>query len=216
MAIRSGRVLKCAVEGAAISGTWAGGIAGENSFGIVAQCVADRVKVTRGSSGTSARLGGVVGYNTRGDIVASYSANSTIGADGLVSEAEGGIVGYNYNSSAYVYGCYSTHVSLPGEVSGPESGKGSIAGYTNGHVVSCYAVLPENVSGISLVGNGKNAPEHCVEAGDSDYGKLTSGVPDLTAPDGSVWEAEKIWEMTAGGAPAIVSDYISNPPAAGE
>ena len=210
----SGRVLKCAVEGAAISGTWAGGIAGENSFGIVAQCVADRVKVTRGSSGTSARLGGVVGYNTRGDIVASYSANSTIGADGLVSEAEGGIVGYNYSSSAYVYGCYSTHVSLLGEVSGPESGKGSIAGYTNGHVVSCYAVLPENVSGISLVGNGKNAPEHCVEAGESDYEKLTREVPDLTAPDDSVWEAEKIWEMTAGGAPAIVSDYISNPPAA--
>ena len=212
----SGRVLKCAVEGAAISGTWAGGIAGENSFGIVAQCVADRVKVTRGSSGTSARLGGVVGYNTRGDIVASYSANSTIGADGLVSEAEGGIVGYNYSSSAYVYGCYSTHVSLLGEVSGPESGKGSIAGYTNGHVVSCYAVLPENVSGISLVGNGKNAPEYCVEAGESDYGKLISGVPDLTAPDGSVWVAENIWEMTAGGAPAIVSDYIGNPPAAGE
>lgn len=212
----SGRVLKCAVEGAAISGTWAGGIAGENSFGIVAQCVADRVKVTHGSSGTSARLGGVVGYNTRGDIVASYSANSTIGADELVSEAEGGIVGYNYNNSAYVYGCYSTHVSLPGEVSGPESGKGSIAGYTNGHVMSCYAVLPEGVSGIKLVGYGKNAPEYCVEAGESDYGKLISGVPDLTAPDGSVWVAENIWEMTAGGAPAIVSDYISNPPAAGE
>ena len=212
----SGRVLKCAVEGAAISGTWAGGIAGVNSFGIVAQCVADRVKVTRGSSGTSARLGGVVGYNTRGVIVASYSANSTIGADGLVSEAEGGIVGYNYNNLAYVYGCYSTHVSLLGEVSGPESGNGSIAGYTNGHVVSCYAVLPENVSGISLVGNGKNAPEYCVEAGESDYGKLISGVPDLNAPDGSVWVAEKIWEMTAGGAPAIVSDYIGNPPAAGE
>ena len=212
----SGRVLKCAVEGAAISGTWAGGIAGENSFGIVAQCVADRVKVTRGSSGTSARLGGVVGYNTRGDIVASYSANSTIGADGLVSEAEGGIVGYNYNNLAYVYGCYSTHVSLLGEVSGPESGKGSIAGYTNGHVVSCYAVLPENDSGISLVGNGKNAPEYCVEAGESDYGKLISGVPDLKAPDGSVWVAEEIWDITAGGAPAIVSDYISDPPAAGE
>ena len=210
----SGRVLKCAVEGAAISGTWAGGIAGENSFGIVAQCVADRVKVTRGSSGTSARLGGVVGYNTRGDIVASYSANSTIGADGLVSEAEGGIVGYNYSSSAYVYGCYSTHVSLLGEVSGPESGKGSIAGYTNGHVVSCYAVLPENVSGISLVGNGKNAPEHCVEAGESDYEKLTREVPDLRAPDGSVWQAAEIWKIAAAGTPEIVSDYICDPPAA--
>ena len=210
----SGRVLKCAVEGAFISGLWAGGIAGENGFGIIAQCVADNVTLTHAQSGSSARLGGIAGYNSRGDVVASYSAYSEIGAEGLVSEAEGGVVGYNNYSSANVYGCYSTHVSLLGEVSGPESGKGSIAGYTNGHVVSCYAVLPENVSGISLVGNGKNAPEHCVEAGESDYEKLTREVPDLTAPDGSVWEAEKIWEMTAGGAPAIVSDYISNPPAA--
>jgi len=36
----SGRLLKCAVEGATVSGNWAGGIVGENGFGIVAQCVA--------------------------------------------------------------------------------------------------------------------------------------------------------------------------------
>ena len=212
----SGRVLKCAVEGAFISGLWAGGIAGENGFGIIAQCVVDDVTLTHAQSGSSARLGGIAGYNSRGDVVASYSAYSEIGAEGLVSEAEGGVVGYNNYSSANVYGCYSTHVSLLGEVSGPESGKGSIAGYTNGHVVSCYAVLPENVSGISLVGNGKNAPEHCVEAGGSNYDVLITDVPDLKAPDGSVWVAEEIWDITAGGAPAIVSDYISDPPAAGE
>ena len=210
----SGRVLKCAVEGAFISGLWAGGIAGENGFGIIAQCVADNVTLTHAQSGSSARLGGIAGYNSRGDVVASYSAYSEIGAEGLVSEAEGGVVGYNNYSSANVYGCYSTHVSLLGEVSGPESGKGSIAGYTNGHVVSCYAVLPENVSGISLVGNGKNAPEHCVEAGESDYEKLTREVPDLRAPDGSVWQAAEIWKIAAAGTPEIVSDYICDPPAA--
>ena len=212
----SGRVLKCAVEGAFISGLWAGGIAGENGFGIIAQCVADNVTLTHAQSGSSARLGGIAGYNSRGDVVASYSAYSEIGAEGLVSEAEGGVVGYNNYSSANVYGCYSTHVSLLGEVSGPESGKGSIAGFTNGHVVSCYAVLPEGASGIGLTGRDRLAPEHCVEAGGSNYDVLITDVPDLKAPDGSVWVAEEIWDITAGGAPAIVSDYISDPPAAGE
>ena len=211
----SGRVLKCAVEGAFISGLWAGGIAGENGFGIIAQCVADNVTLTHAQSGSSARLGGVVGYNTRGDIVASYSANSTIGADGLVSEAEGGIVGYNYSSSAYVYGCYSTHVSLLGEVSGPESGKGSIAGYTTGHVTSCYAVLPDDADGVGLVGRYSGfAPDHCVAPGNTDYDVLVSGVPGLTADDGSVWQAAEIWNITAAGAPEIVSSYICDPPAA--
>jgi hypothetical protein len=53
----SGRLLKCAVEGATVSGNWAGGIVGENGFGIVAQCVADNVMVTADASGESARLG---------------------------------------------------------------------------------------------------------------------------------------------------------------
>lgn len=74
----SGRLLKCAVDGATISGTWAGGIAGDNSFGIVAQCIANRVTVTHNLSEASTRLGGVVGYNTRGDVVASYAAYSTM------------------------------------------------------------------------------------------------------------------------------------------
>ena len=80
----SGRLLKCAVDGAIISATWAGGIAGENSFGIVAQCVANDVTVIHQASNASSYLGGVVGYNTRGDVVASYSAYSTIGTEKLI------------------------------------------------------------------------------------------------------------------------------------
>lgn len=209
----SGRVLKCAVDGAFISGVWAGGIAGENGFGIIAQCVVDRVTLTHAQSGSSARLGGIAGYNSRGDVVASYSAYSEIGAEGLVSEAEGGVVGYNNYSSANVYGCYSTHVFLLGTVSGDESGKGCIAGYTNGNVTSCYAVLPEGVDGIGLVGKG-SAPEYCVAPGNTDYDVLVSRVPDLTADDGSVWRAAEIWNTAAAGAPEIVSSYICDPPAA--
>ena len=210
----SGRLLKCAVDGATISGTWAGGIAGDNSFGIVAQCIANRVTVTHNSSEKSTRLGGVVGYNTRGDVVASYAAYSTIGRQDLTSEAMGGIVGYNYNGAASVYGCYATHVSLMGTTQGNESGVGSIAGYTSGHIISCYAILPDNAKDISLVGKYTSyAPEHCVEAGNTDYATLTTNVPNLIADDKSVWEAAKIWDLTASGSPAIVSTYICNPPA---
>lgn len=205
----SGRLLKCAVDGATISGYWAGGIAGENSFGIVAQCIANKVTVTHNSSQPSSRLGGVVGYNTRGDVVASYSAYSTIGGQGFTSEAVGGIVGYNNNSAANVYGCYSTHVSLLGTV----NSLGSIAGYTSGHVTSCYAILPDGVTGISLVGGGSFSSDHCVDAGGTNYSTLIDNVPNLKADDGSVWEAAKIWDLTASGAPTIVSNYICEPSA---
>lgn len=208
----SGRLLKCAVEGATVSGNWAGGIVGENGFGIVAQCVADNVMVTADASGESARLGGVVGYNTRGDVVACYSANSEIGKAGLVVEAEGGIVGYNYNDAAWVYGCYSTGVSLSGDVSGDESGQGTIAGYTTGHVISCYAVPPAGATQVGLVGRGSE-PDHCVAAGQKDYEVLVDGVPDLQADDGSVWKAEAIWDLTAEGVPAIEEEYLGEQPA---
>lgn len=204
----SGRLLKCAVDGATISGTMAGGIAGENSFGIVAQCIANRVTVTHNSSEASTRLGGVVGYNTRGNVVASYSAYSTIGGQNLISGTMGGIVGYNYNQNAFVYGCYSTHVSILGSVSGDEAGIGSIAGYTSGHVTSCYAILPDEVTGISLVGKGTNNIDHCVEAGQSNYGTLIEAI-DLKDDDGSVWKAAEIWQLNAEEtAPDINAEYL--------
>lgn len=207
----SGRLLKCAVDGATISAIWSGGIAGENSFGIVAQCVVNKLKITSGTSDTSdksVRLGGIVGYNTRGDIIACYSAFSTIGNTSLQAEAMGGIVGYNNNNSADVYGCYSTHVEFDGSVSGDESGIGSIAGYTNGHVISCYAVLSDNQTGITLVGNTRTATEHCVEAGNANFNTLIDNVNDLQASDGSTWKAASIWEIIAGSLPSINSAYI--------
>lgn len=205
----SGRLLKCAVDGATISGTWAGGIAGDNSFGIVAQCIAHKVIVTHTSDEASFRLGGVVGYNTRGNVVACYAAYSTVGGQGLTSEAMGGIVGYNNNKSAYVYGCYSTHVLILGSVNGDEAGIGSIAGYTNGHVTSCYAILPDEVTGIGLVGKGTSNIDHCVEAGQSNYRILIENVSELNDDDGSVWKAAEIWQFNAGEtAPAINAEYI--------
>lgn len=208
----SGRVLKCAVYGVTISGSWSGGIAGENGFGTVAQCVVDECEITHDSSSNSPYLGGVVGYSARGEVVASYSANSTIGKDGLFSEAIGGIVGYNKNSEnspVYIYGCYSTHVSLLGNVS--NNNKGAIAGYNDGHVTSCYAILPEGVSEIGLVGRIGTSGDlnNCVNVGEENYETLIENVPDLKDDYGTTWKAADIWEITASGIiPEINTNYI--------
>ena len=207
----SGRLLKCAVDGITVSGSWAGGIAGENGFGILAQCVVTRTSIVHAANTASCRIGGVVGYNSRGDIIASYSANSTVGEEGLASEAIGGIVGYNFNSAANVYGCYSTNVSLLGNAT--ESGKGAIAGYnSSGHVISCYAVLPQGVTGITLIGKG-TAAEHSVEVGESDYYSLINDVDEIKCADGTVWNAEEIWNLTASGYPTINAGYVVEEPA---
>ena len=197
----SGRILQCAVETVKVSGFWAGGIAGENGFGTVAQCVVDRSVITHASNQNSTRLGGVVGYNSRGEVVASYSAYTIVGGDGLMSEALGGIVAYNNSSSAYVYGCYSTHDSLLGI----STYIGAIAGYSNGNVISCYADGADGISGVGLVGTGTT--EHCVEIGETNYETLITGVYNLTVTDGTVWIAKKIWEIAAEG-PSINADYI--------
>lgn len=201
----SGRLFKCAVDNITISALRAGGIAGENSFGIVGQCIVNKTKVTYTSNNSNTCLGGVVGYNTHGSVVASYSAYSTIGTDNLSVESLGGIVGYNNNSSAYVYGCYSTHVSLLGITN--NNYKGAIAGYTNGHITSCYAILPDDVSSITLVGSGTSNIDHCVEIGKNDYEILITGVDDLKDDSGTIWKANEIWDLTASGIPCIQSDY---------
>lgn len=208
----SGRLLKCAVDGVKVSASMAGGIAGENGFGYIAQCVVTATSIFHESTDASCRIGGVVGYNSRGEIIASYSAFSIVGEGGLTSEAIGGIVGYNYSSAAQVYGCYSTNVSLLGNVSGDEAGIGAIAGYNSGNVISCYAVLPPGVTGIKLIGKGSGAV-HSVEVGTSDYGNLIEDVEVIKCADGTVWNAEEIWKITASDYPIINADYVVEGPA---
>ena len=102
-------------------------------------------------------------------------------------------------------------VLLYGNVSGTESGLGAIAGYTNGSVTSCYAILPEEVSGIGLVGRIGTSGKlnNCVNVGGEDFETLIDNVPDLTDDYGTTWKAAEIWEITASGAtPTINVNYI--------
>lgn len=211
--VTGGRIYHCSVSSSAvsdfsISGMWAGGIVGENNFGTVAQCHSDKVTVIHSSTSQSARLGGIAGFNTRGDVVACYSALTVLGKDGITSEAMGGIVGYNSNSSANVYGCYSYDVSFYGNISGSESGKGTVAGYTNGKVISCCAhAISQNV--ISLVGRSGSefSLQNCVETNGTGFSVLTAGTPDLTVDDGTVWKADGIWSFSNPAFPAIIDNY---------
>ena len=86
---------------------------------------------------------------------------------------------------------------------------GAIAGYNNGHVTSCYAVLPDGVTGITLIGNEASTGiiDHCVEVGGNNYNELEDA-GNLTVTDGTIWVAAKIWEITAGGFPSVNADYI--------
>lgn len=201
----SGRVYRCHVSDVTVSGIWAGGIAGDNSFGTVAQCSVVSVSIRHLVSASSARLGGIVGYNTRGSAVACSCISSSVGI-GMDSEAAGGIAGYCYAGTSGIFGCYSSGVSL-GTVAGSESGRGAVAGYSNGNVISCYALLPEGETGVSLVGKGYQA-EYSVEPGNTGYETLVNA-PDFTAGDGSVWKASGIWDTASGGNPPVIdSSYL--------
>lgn len=200
----SGRVLKCTVDNVTVIGKRAGGTVGENTFGTVVQCIVNSCNVIHNiSTNNETNLGGVVGYNARGEIVASYSVDTTVGANDLTSSAIGGIVGYNMDSTSspvYVYGCYSKNVSLLGSAG---KNQGAIAGYNNGSVISCYAY---GVSGVGLVGTG--GTKYCVEVGSNDYNILITNVPDLLDNYGTTWKAVNIWNMTGGDAPTIYADYL--------
>lgn len=206
----SGRIYRCDVSGVTVSGVWAGGIAGDNSFGTVAQCSVASVSIRHSVSASSARLGGIVGYNTRGSVVACSCISSSVGV-GMDSEAAGGIAGYCYAGTSGIFGCYSSGVSL-GTVAGSESGRGAVAGYSNGDVISCYALLPEGETGVSLVGKGNQA-EYSVEPGSTGY-EILINAPDFTAGDGSVWKASGIWGTASDGNPPVIDGSYPGEPAA--
>lgn len=200
----SGRLLKCAVSDITISGVRAGGIVGVNQFGVVAQCVANRVSVTNEVSSTNTCLGGVVGYNSRGNVIASYSAYSSISYQHGTAEGLGGIIGTIISSESTIYGCYSTNVSFSAE----SANTGAIVGHTAGSVISCYAISSDN--NIKLIGSGQGQAKHCVEIGETNFETLIDKVSDLVTEDGTVWKASEIWNITASGYPTIQGDYIGN------
>lgn len=212
-----GRLISCSSVGGDILAVKSGGIVGENEFGTLEQCWAQDVSVDHPQTSPSSYLGGIVGVNTHGDIIACHSLGAVLGDDISSSMCMGGICGADNGHSTnrtHLFGCYSSNVSMLGSLQGEESGKGLLVGYANANSVvwSCYALstIP-GTSELALVGNAAagSSMEYCVSVGTSDYGSLVSGVPDLTTLDNVVWKASRIWRFTSGNvAPLIDETYL--------
>lgn len=190
-----------------VNGSFAGGIAGDNGFGLIAQCnVQGSTSISSDNIDTSKskRLGGIVGYNSNGHIVACSSVDCNIGKDNISFQAMGGICGQSNRGN--IYGCYALGTSFYGNVNGDESGKGAIAGYSSSSITSCYAVLPIGIEGIGLAGENKGSLECCVEIGGNDYSILNTA-NDLEI-DGSKWVARNIWIINGTEYPTINSEYM--------
>lgn len=218
----SGRILSCWAVESNISAVKSGGIGGENEYGTLAQCVSENMRIRHPSSSASSYLGGVLGVNTHGDVVACHTQTGIVGEEGLTSLSMGGLCGADNGHSSnqtHIYGCYVFDIRILGMLSGgSESGKGALVGYSNANSVirSCYAIPAQDMTGLTLVGAsaGGATKEYCVEVGSSDYSALTQNeVPDLTTLNGYLWEADHIWVTEAGEAPTIDAGYMGTPPA---
>lgn len=148
-----------------------GGIAGCNQ-GIIRYCYTDNKTKVIGGRGlyehySGNQIGGIVGYNYYGHIVACYNQASVEGSDYV-----GGIVGYNRSPIA---ACYSA-----GSVRGNEYVGGIIGDGTNGEsdVISCYHIMDDSTPGISVSYDEMIEPEMTA--------KLNEGIKmwyDKYAPD---------------------------------
>ena len=129
---RGDAVKNCTVSGGTIEGhMFVGGIAG-NSEGVIEKCyVYGRTSISYHDTQSEARVGGIVGTNNSGQLVAC-TANAAIegnASSGLDARYAGGITGANNGT---MIGCAFT-----GTVSGNYSG--ALAGESYGDIYGCYA-----------------------------------------------------------------------------
>ena len=178
-----GTIENCSVAGTICGETEIGGITGVNN-GSVNTC--DFSGDISGESGPM--LGGVVGYNNRGNITACHSSGTVSGADYV-----GGAIGINDGGN--ITACYFT-----GNVSGHKRVGGVIGGNDNGPVVSCY--FTGSISGDEKVGgvmgiNSRSTVSACYWSNYEGLG-IGQGEGDAIEVDGSdVTWADAQTEMNA-------------------
>ena len=178
-----GTIENCSVAGTICGETEIGGITGVNN-GSVNTC--DFSGNISGESGPM--LGGVVGYNSRGNITTCHSSGTVSGADYV-----GGAIGINDGGN--ITACYFT-----GNVSGHKRVGGVIGGNDNGPVVSCY--FTGSISGDEKVGgvmgiNSRSTVSACYWSNYEGLG-IGQGEGDAIEVDGSdVTWADAQTEMNA-------------------
>ena len=130
----------CSVSGGTINGQmFVGGIVG-NSEGLIDNChVKNNTKITYNTQ-SEARVGGIVGSNNTGQLMACTAVAEIQGenSDGLHARYAGGIAGVNNGT---MVGC-----AFSGTVSGDYSG--ALAGESYGDMYGCYA---QNATAAALI-----------------------------------------------------------------
>ena len=147
---RNDAITNCTVSGGTIQGSmFVGGIAG-NSEGIIENChVKNGTQISYIDSQAEARVGGIVGTNNSGQVVAC-TANTIVNGEADVLDARycGGIAGANNGT---IIGCASS-----GKVVGAFGG--AIAGESYGDIYGCYANQTEAAALIYKIKKSMNDP----------------------------------------------------------
>lgn len=147
---RNDAITNCTVSGGTIQGSmFVGGIAG-NSEGIIENChVKNETQISYIDSQAEARVGGIVGTNNSGQVVAC-TANTIVNGEADVLDARycGGIAGANNGT---IIGCASS-----GKVVGAFGG--AIAGESYGDIYGCYANQTEAAALIYKIKKSMNDP----------------------------------------------------------
>ena len=147
---RNDAITNCTVSGGTIQGSmFVGGIAG-NSEGIIENChVKNGTQISYIDSQAEARVGGIVGTNNSGQVVAC-TANTIVNGKADVLDARycGGIAGANNGT---IIGCASS-----GKVVSDYGG--AIAGESYGDIYGCYANQTEAAALIYKIKKNMNDP----------------------------------------------------------
>ncbi|MHC4565931.1 MAG: GLUG motif-containing protein, partial [Planctomycetota bacterium] len=130
----SGDIHLCHTTTSVEGRTWLGGLVGRN-YGVISQSHSN--SIVRGLAETGGGLGGLVGYNERGEIVSCYSLGSVSARLGA-----GGLCGGNKGS---ISSCYSA-----ADVTVAEDSAGGLIGSNYGTVTACKAT--GSVKGVDYVG----------------------------------------------------------------
>lgn len=167
---RNDAITNCTVSGGTIQGSmFVGGIAG-NSEGIIENChVKNETQISYIDSQAEARVGGIVGTNNSGQVVAC-TANTIVNGEADVLDARycGGIAGANNGT---IIGCASS-----GRVVGEYGG--AIAGESYGDVFGCYANKTEAAALIYKIKKSMNDPaDVTLPAFSACYWKTSSANP---------------------------------------
>jgi hypothetical protein len=136
-----GIITLCSVKGQ-IRGSSVGGLVGRNYFGTISTSSAD------GTVSGGISVGGIVGWDYCGKFTSCYATNS-IFADSYYSFCIGGLIGYTY--SGKIVSCFATGTVYATDVISGGDSIGGLVGYSySGNIEYCYA------TGSVIANNGRS------------------------------------------------------------